>query len=70
MRAIVKNIAYGIKVKDENHSDEFAMDELIGKTIEVFPKRGCPNWFVNTTTDETEDDYNWHKDWLEFEGEP
>ena len=74
MKAIVKNIKIGTEVEDDEHEDEFAMDDLIGKEIEVEPKsilnnhnsgKHCKNWFVGGEVG-NDDTWNWHRSWLEF----
>ena len=76
MKAIVKCIMIGTEAEDDEHEDEFAMYDLIGKEVEVEPKpllnnsvKFCKDWFVGGEVG-NDDNWNWHRSWLEFVEEP
>jgi len=72
LKAVVKNIEGGSMAITKQYEDSFVkgpMTDLIGTTIKVIPKTGCPGWYKQVGgryKGQIWVLYSFHSSWLEF----
>jgi hypothetical protein len=60
MKAIVKNVEYNTEIEDDERSDIFLMDHLIGKQVDL--GKISEHWYKSLSPI----GYYFHESWLDF----